>query len=84
MGSVVHGIGDELGDSTLARDIVARMGGTSALEEAFVAVAFAMMGMVAAALPSRSPCGYTRKNPASAPRPPWPVPSRALVGWPAI
>jgi ABC-2 type transport system permease protein len=31
------------------RDIVARMGGTSALEEAFVAVAFAMMGMVAAA-----------------------------------
>jgi ABC-2 type transport system permease protein len=49
MGSVVHGIGDELGDSTSARDIVARMGGTSALEEAFVAVAFAMMGMVAAA-----------------------------------
>ena len=49
MGSVVHGIGDELGDSTVARDIVARMGGTSALEEAFVAVAFAMMGMAAAA-----------------------------------
>jgi ABC-2 type transport system permease protein len=49
MGSVVHGIGDELGDSTIARDIVARMGGTSALEEAFIAVAFAMMGMVAAA-----------------------------------
>jgi ABC-2 type transport system permease protein len=49
MGSVVHGIGDELGDSTLARDIVARMGGTSALEEAFIAVAFTMMGMAAAA-----------------------------------
>jgi ABC-2 type transport system permease protein len=49
MGSVVHGIGDELGDSTVARDIVARMGGTSALEEAFIAVAFTMMGMVAAA-----------------------------------
>ena len=49
MGSVVHGIGDELGDSTIARDIVARMGGTSALEEAFIAVAFAMMGMVAGA-----------------------------------
>ncbi|HUE35253.1 MAG TPA: ABC transporter permease [Mycobacterium sp.] len=49
MGSVVHGIGDELGDSTVMRDIVARMGGTSALEEAFVAVAFTMMGMVAAA-----------------------------------
>ena len=49
MGSVVHGIGDELGDSTVARDIVARMGGTSALEEAFIAVAFTMMGMAAAA-----------------------------------
>ncbi|WP_156656033.1 ABC transporter permease [Mycobacterium sp. 852002-51971_SCH5477799-a] len=49
IGSVVHGIGDELGDSGEARDIVARMGGTSALEEAFIAVAFAMMGMVAAA-----------------------------------
>jgi polyether ionophore transport system permease protein len=49
MGSVVHGIGDELGDSTVVRDIIARMGGTSALEEAFIAVAFTMMGMVAAA-----------------------------------
>ena len=49
MGSIVHGIGDELGDSTVVRDIVARMGGTSALEEAFIALAFAMMGMVAAA-----------------------------------
>ncbi|AFC47632.1 hypothetical protein OCO_12690 [Mycobacterium intracellulare MOTT-02] len=49
VGSVVHGIGDELGDSGPARDIVARMGGTSALEQAFIAVAFAMMGMVAAA-----------------------------------
>ncbi|OUZ05824.1 ABC-2 family transporter protein [Mycobacterium avium subsp. paratuberculosis] len=48
IGSVVHGIGDELGDSGQARDIVARMGGTSALEDAFIAVAFAMMGMVAA------------------------------------
>ncbi|OBB68085.1 ABC transporter permease [Mycobacterium sp. 852014-50255_SCH5639931] len=49
MGSVVHGIGDELGDSNAARDIVVRMGGTSALEEAFIAVAFTMMGMAAAA-----------------------------------
>jgi ABC-2 type transport system permease protein len=49
MGSVVHGIGDELGDSTVIQDIIARMGGTSALEEAFIAVAFAMIGMMAAA-----------------------------------
>jgi ABC-2 type transport system permease protein len=49
MGSVTHGIGDELGGSTVARDMVARMGGTSAIERAFIAVAFTMMGMVAAA-----------------------------------
>ena len=49
MGSVAHGVGDELGGSTAVRDIVARMGGTSALEQAFLAVAFAMLGMVAAA-----------------------------------
>ncbi|MBV8785328.1 MAG: ABC transporter permease [Mycobacterium sp.] len=48
MGSIVHGIGDELGGGA-ARDIVARMGGTRALEEAFIAVAFTMMGMVASA-----------------------------------
>ena len=48
IGSVVHGIGDELGGDT-ARDIVVRMGGTSALEQAFVAVAFCMLGMIAAA-----------------------------------
>jgi ABC-2 type transport system permease protein len=48
MGSVAHGVGDELGDGA-ARDIVARMGGTSALEHAFIALAFTMIGMVAAA-----------------------------------
>ncbi|MGD1346715.1 ABC transporter permease [Mycobacterium seoulense] len=49
MGSVVHGIGDQLGNSNAARDIVVRMGGTSALAEAFIAVAFTMLGMAAAA-----------------------------------
>ncbi|ORW23403.1 ABC transporter permease [Mycobacterium palustre] len=49
MGSVVHGIGDELGGSTAVRDIVARMGGTNAIEEAFIAIAFTMMGMAGAA-----------------------------------
>jgi polyether ionophore transport system permease protein len=49
IGSIVHGIGDEVGDSTAVRDIVIRMGGTNALEQAFIAVAFCMLGMVAAA-----------------------------------
>lgn len=48
IGSVVHGIGDELSGGS-ARNIVERMGGTSALEQAFVAVAFCMLGMMAAA-----------------------------------
>ena len=48
VGSVVHGIGDEVG-SDAARDIVIRLGGTAALEQAFIAVAFAMLGMIAAA-----------------------------------
>lgn len=48
MGSVAHGIGDEIGAGT-AREIVARAGGTAVLEEAFIAVGFNMMGMVASA-----------------------------------
>jgi ABC-2 type transport system permease protein len=47
IGSVVHGIGGELGGDT-AKDIVVRMGGSGALEQAFVAVAFCMLGMIAA------------------------------------
>ncbi len=48
VGSVVHGIGDEVG-SDAARDMVVRLGGTAALEQAFIAVAFTMLGMIAAA-----------------------------------
>lgn len=49
IGSVTYGIGDELGGGATAREIVVRMGGTSALEQAFIGVGFAMLGMVAAA-----------------------------------
>ncbi len=49
IGSVVEGIGDEIGNSATVRDIVARLGGTDAMEQAFVAVAFSMVGMIAAA-----------------------------------
>jgi ABC-2 type transport system permease protein len=48
IGSIVHGIGDELGGNT-ARDIVVRMGGSQVVEEAFIAAAFSMLGMMAAA-----------------------------------
>jgi ABC-2 type transport system permease protein len=49
IGSVVHGVGDEIGASGTARDIVTRLGGTSAMEQAFIAVAFSMLAMVASA-----------------------------------
>ncbi|WIM89897.1 ABC transporter permease [Candidatus Mycobacterium wuenschmannii] len=48
IGSIVPGIGDELGGDA-ARDIVVRMGGSRVLEQAFVAAAFTMLGMMAAA-----------------------------------
>ncbi|KMO67220.1 ABC transporter permease [Mycolicibacterium chlorophenolicum] len=49
IGSIVHGIGDEIGSSQIARDVVARLGGTDAMEQAFIAVAFSMLGMITAA-----------------------------------
>jgi len=49
IGSVVNGIGDELGQSTTTRDILARLGGTAAIEQGFIAIAFSMLGMIAAA-----------------------------------
>jgi len=49
IGSIVHGVGDEIGYSGPARDIVTRLGGTDAMEQAFVAIAFSMLGMLASA-----------------------------------
>ncbi|MEZ0051715.1 ABC-2 type transport system permease protein [Mycobacterium sp. MAA66] len=48
VGNVVHGIGDELGGGA-AQQIVTRLGGTGALEQAFITIAFNMLGMVVAA-----------------------------------
>ncbi|MDP7726745.1 MULTISPECIES: ABC transporter permease [Mycobacterium] len=48
IGSVTYGIGDELGGAA-GRDILARLGGTSALEQGFITVGFGMLGMIAAA-----------------------------------
>lgn len=48
IGSVTYGIGDELGGAA-GRDVLARLGGTSALEQGFITVGFGMLGMIAAA-----------------------------------
>jgi ABC-2 type transport system permease protein len=49
IGSVVNGVGDEIGGSATAHEIVARLGGTDAMEQAFVTVAFTMLAMIATA-----------------------------------
>jgi ABC-2 type transport system permease protein len=49
IGSVVNSIGGEIGNSQSARDVVGRLGGSDQMEQAFIAVAFGMLGMVAAA-----------------------------------
>lgn len=48
IGSVVNGIADEIGTQA-ASEIVTRLGGSEVLEQAFIAVAFSMLGMIAAA-----------------------------------
>ncbi|TQF65536.1 ABC transporter permease [Rhodococcus spelaei] len=50
IGSVVHGIGDEIGGSQAVLDIVNRMGGSQALEDSFITIAFTMLAVGAAAL----------------------------------
>lgn len=50
IGSVVHGIGDEIGGSEAIRDIISRMGGSQALEDSFITIAFTMLAVGAAAL----------------------------------
>lgn len=49
IGSVVHGIGDELGSSQSIRDMITRMGGSASLENSLITYAFTMLAVIAAA-----------------------------------
>ncbi|MCU1643558.1 MAG: hypothetical protein JWN03_3833 [Nocardia sp.] len=49
IGSVVHGIGDELGSSQSIRDMITRMGGSASLENSMITYAFTMLAVIAAA-----------------------------------
>ncbi|NEW25131.1 ABC transporter permease [Nocardia cyriacigeorgica] len=49
IGSVVHGIGDELGSNQTIRDLITRMGGTESLEDSMVTYAFTMLGVAGSA-----------------------------------
>jgi ABC-2 type transport system permease protein len=48
-GSITKGIGEGIGDNTEIREIVARLGGSTAMETAFITISFGFLGMVAAA-----------------------------------
>lgn len=48
-GSIVHSIGDQLGDNPTIHNVVNRLGGTQVLEDAFIAIVFTMMAVAAAA-----------------------------------
>lgn len=49
IGSIIHGIGNEIGGSKSVEDIVTRMGGASGLEDAFITTGYQMLGLAAAA-----------------------------------
>ncbi|MBL1076115.1 ABC transporter permease [Nocardia sp. 2] len=49
IGSVIHGIGDELGDSETIRELITRMGGSASLENSMITYAFTMIAVAAAA-----------------------------------
>lgn len=48
-GSVVKGVGTEIGDSARIREIIDRFGGAASLEWAFIAISFSFLGVGAAA-----------------------------------
>ena len=50
IGSVVQGLGDEIGSSATIRDIVSRLGGTEAIENAFITISFTFLGVASSAL----------------------------------
>ncbi len=49
-GSVVHGIGDQFGSNAKLREIINRLGGSAALENSFLTIAFSLLAVAAAAL----------------------------------
>lgn len=48
-GSAAHGLGAQFGDNDVIDEIIARLGGTTVLEDAFVTLALTMLGIAASA-----------------------------------
>ncbi|MGV9665084.1 ABC transporter permease [Nocardia niigatensis] len=49
IGSITHGVGDQLGSSQTIRDLITRMGGSESLEKSLISYAFTMVAVGAAA-----------------------------------
>ncbi|MBO0855280.1 MAG: ABC transporter permease [Nocardia sp.] len=49
IGSVVHGIADQIGSGQAVRDVIERLGGSQVLEQGFLYMAFSIVGVGAAA-----------------------------------
>ncbi|RVW07792.1 ABC transporter permease [Prescottella agglutinans] len=49
MGGAAHGVSDQLGSSTAVTEALARLGGTQAIEDSFLALAFTIFGLLAGA-----------------------------------
>ncbi|RDI53031.1 ABC transporter permease [Nocardia mexicana] len=49
IGSVVDGIGDQLGSNQTVRDMISRLGGSQQIEDSMITMAYTMLGLAAAA-----------------------------------
>lgn len=49
LGGAAHGVSDQLGDSELITAVLARMGGTQVIEDAYLAMCFTIFGLLASA-----------------------------------
>ncbi|MEC3916694.1 ABC transporter permease [Nocardia sp. CDC160] len=49
IGSITHGVGDQLGSNQTIRDLITRMGGSASLEKSLISYAFTMVAVGAAA-----------------------------------
>ena len=84
VGSVVHDLGDEIGDSPTIRDIISRFGGTDAMENAFITISFRFLGVASRPRRSRRRCGCTARKHRNEARPYFPAQLDGSVGRRAI
>ena len=80
IGSVLDSIGGAISDSSIIRDIVSRLGGSDALEEAFITISFSFLAVAAAAMAISSTLRLYQEENTLGAKPCWPVRSAGSVG----